>query len=130
MRIQMLRAGALLISCAFIGSVMAQTTTDTAEIVVTSSRMIEKTTLTAGRITQVTLSYTVSAKGLDLTSQDGKAKFEKAVSDAAYRVCQELTRQFPDGRSQQEKCEKQAKSDAMPKVHELEANAGKGATGK
>lgn len=77
-------------------------------------------------IVKVSLSYTVSAKGLDLTSQDGKAQLEKAVSDAALKVCSELRHQFPLSNTPDQECVRQAKADAMVKVHELEAAASKG----
>lgn len=122
-----LPAASALMSCALFGSVMAQTTP---EVVVTSSRMIEETSrMPPGGvlpIVKVSLSYTVSAKGLDLTSQDGKGQLEKAVSDTALKVCRELKHQFPSSQTPEQECVRQAKADAMVKAHELEAAAGKG----
>jgi UrcA family protein len=137
MRTLRLRVVPWLVSCAIIGSVTAQTPP---EVVVTSSRMLpagagtmaaETGTMPGGTpIVAVSLSYTVSGKGLDLTSQDGRAKFEKAVSDAAWKACQAIHNQFPETSPSLNECAQQAKDKAMPQVRDLEAKAGKGATGK
>jgi len=122
MRTLRLIAATALICCAFIGSLMAQTPP---EVVVTSARPITEIGKMPGGtpIVAVSLSYTVSAKGLDLTSPDGKAKFEKAVADAAQKACESLHNQFPETTPSVHDCAQQAKNNAMPKVHELEAKA-------
>jgi UrcA family protein len=130
MRTLMQTALPILISCAVIGSVSAQTLP---EIVVTSSRTVATETgqMPGGTpIVRVSLSYTVSAKGMDLSSQDGKAKFEKAVGDAALKACDAIHNQFPETNPSVQECAQQAKDKAMPKVHELEAKAAKGTAGK
>jgi len=130
MRKVRLTAASAAVSCAVIGSAIAQTPP---EVVVTSSRMTEETTrMPPGGvlpIVKVSLSYTVSAKGLDLTSPDGKAQLEKAVSDAALKVCSDLEHQFPLSTTTEQECARQAKADAMVKARRLEAAASK-STGK
>lgn len=124
MRTIALTIAAALISWAFGGVLMADTPT---EVVVTSSRVITTETgqMPGGTpIVAASLSYTVSAKGLDLASPDGKAKFEKAVTKAAWKACEALHRQFPGSIPPLHECVHQAKDDAMPKVRELEAQAG------
>jgi UrcA family protein len=128
MRQMRLIAATVLTSCAFIGGALAQTSP---EVVVTGSRTTEETTQKPPGgvlpISKVSLSYTVSAQGLDLTSPDGKAKLEKSVSDAAAKVCSDLKRQYPLSKTSEQECVRQAKADAMLKARELEAAAGKGA---
>jgi UrcA family protein len=75
---------------------------------------------------KVSLSYTVSAEGLDLTSPVGKAQLEKAVSDAAQKVCSELKHQHPLSTTAEQECVRQAKADALAKAHKLEAAASTG----
>jgi len=117
-----LTLAAAFISFAFIGSVVAQTPP---EVVVTAARPVTEVGKMPGGtpIVAVSLSYTVSAKGLDLSSQDGKAKFEKAVADAAQKACESLHNQFPETNPSPHDCMEQARDKAMPKVRELEAKA-------
>jgi len=78
-------------------------------------------------VVHASLSYTVSAAGLDLATPAGVKEFEKRVTDAAAAICKELTRQFPLSRTSEAECARTAKADGMPKVRELEAAAAKSA---
>jgi len=78
-------------------------------------------------VVHASLSYTVSAAGLDLTTPAGAKEFEKRVSDAASAVCKELARQFPASLTSEAECARTAKAQGMPKVRELEAAAAKSA---
>jgi UrcA family protein len=116
--------------CFAVMSVAAQTTP---EVVVTSPRMV--TTQTGQRpggtpIMTASLSYTVSAQGFDLTTQEGKASLERAVRDAAWRACSEIHKQFAGATPPQSECVQQATANAMNQVRALEAAAGKGTGGK
>ena len=127
MRQMRLTTAIVLIFCAFISGAIAQTSP---EVVVTGSRITEETTAKPQGgvlpVSKVSLSYTVNAQGLDLSSQEGKAKLEKSVSDAAVAVCSELKRKYPLSKTSEQECVRQAKADAMLKTRELEAAANKG----
>jgi UrcA family protein len=105
---------------------VAQTSADTAEVTVQSSRMVSST---IGRsssgipIVNVSLSYTVTAVGLDLASLAGAREFEKRVADAAMAACKEISQRYPDSSPDDRACAKAATDKAMVKVHELEAAA-------
>ncbi len=107
------------------GGALAQTTP---EVTVTSTRAVEKT---VGRsasgipIVDVSLSYGVSAKGLDLTSSNGRAEFEKRVSDAAMEACQELGKRYPGSTPTDAQCAKAATDKAMAQVRQVEDAATK-----
>jgi UrcA family protein len=125
MRNQMLTVASAVIFSAVIGTVTAQTTP---EVVVTSSRVVATQTgqMPGGTpIEKVSLSYTVSAKDLDLTSKNGKAELEKRVSDAASKACNQIQQQFPETTPSVAECTRQAKAAAMAKVQQIEAAAGK-----
>ncbi|MGO8831144.1 MAG: UrcA family protein [Steroidobacteraceae bacterium] len=70
-------------------------------------------------VNEVTLSYAISAAGLDLTTDAGKADLEKRVRDAAMDVCKEIGRQYPDSTPDDAACAKAAASKAMVKVRKL-----------
>lgn len=107
------------------GGALAQTTP---EVTVTSTRAVEKTvgkTASGIPIVDVSLSYGVSAKGLDLTSSNGRAEFEKRVSDAAMEACQELGKRYPGSTETDAQCAKAATDKAMAQVHKVEDAATK-----
>ncbi len=107
------------------GVALAQTSP---EVTVTSTRAVEKTvgrTATGIPIVDVSLSYGVSAKGLDLTSSSGRAEFEKRVSDAAMEACQELGKRYPGSTPSDAQCAKAATDKAMAQVHQVEDAATK-----
>ena len=76
-------------------------------------------------IVDISLSYGVSAKDLDLASHAGAMELEKRVNDAALEACKELNRQYPESKPSDRECAKNAVDNAMVRVHELEAAAAK-----
>lgn len=76
-------------------------------------------------LVNMSLSYTVSASDVDLTSRAGAAELEKRVHDAALAACKEIAKQLPDSTPSVAECAKNAAGKAMVKVHELEAAADK-----
>ena len=107
------------------GGALAQTTP---EVTVTSTKAVEKMagkTYTGVPIVDVSLSYGVSTKGIDLTSSNGRAEFEKRVSDAATEACQELGKRYPGSTPTDAQCAKAATEKAMAQVHQVEDAATK-----
>jgi UrcA family protein len=76
-------------------------------------------------IKDITLSYGVSAEGLDLATNTGAVAFEQRVKDAAEQACKEIGRQYPDATPSDAECAKTAADKAMGPVHELIAAAEK-----
>ena len=118
-------AAGLLASSLIAGLAGAQTT----EVVVQAARAVKtkiETTASGVTINTISLSYNVSAQGIDLATHTGAMAFEKRVSDAALAACKELTRQYPLVTTPSDAdCAKEATDKAMGKVHELEAAAAK-----
>jgi UrcA family protein len=77
------------------------------------------------QVTQVTLTYNLSASNYDLTKVNGVADFEKAVRQTASDVCREIGRQYPDSTPDDGACAKDAADKAMIQVRELVAAANK-----
>jgi UrcA family protein len=102
---------------------------DMGEVTVQASRVVAKTvgkTASGVPILDVSLSYGVSAKDLDLASNAGATELKKRVTDAASAACKELSRQYPpDTPSTDSDCVKSATAKAMVKVNELLAAAAK-----
>ena len=76
-------------------------------------------------VQDVTLSYGVSAQGLDLSTHTGAVAFEQRVKDAAEQACREIGRQYPDATPGDAECARAAADQAMGRVHELIAAAEK-----
>lgn len=98
---------------------------DMGEVTVQASRVVSKTVGTTASgipIVDVSLSYGVSAKDLDLSSHAGFMAMQKRVNDAAVAACKELDRQYPEKDTE---CVKTAVAKAMVKVNELAAGAAK-----
>ncbi len=115
----------VLASAIFAASAIAQTLP---EVTVQSSRTVATTighTDIGIPIQNVSLSYGVSAKGLDLTTASGRQAFEKRVSDAAMDACKHLAREYPDSTTSDTECAKTATSKAMAQVHAIEDAATK-----
>jgi len=74
-------------------------------------------------IREISLSYGVSLKDVDLTSGAGVAEAEKRVHDAALAACKEISRQYPAARPDDPKCAKTAADEAMATVQNLIAAA-------
>lgn len=101
---------------------------DIGSVTVSASRIVKKTvgkTSSGIPIEDVSLSYGVSAKDLDLASNAGAMELKKRVTDAAHKACVELGKQYPDSLPNDKDCEKGAIDKAMVRVNELTAAAAK-----
>jgi UrcA family protein len=106
-------------------AVLAQ---DTGDVIVQASRVNKHTVGTTSSgipIVDLSLSYGVSAKDLDLASHAGAMELQKRVADAAMAACKELGRQYPDSLPSTDDCAKTATAKAMVRVNELLAAAAK-----
>ncbi len=125
MRILTRGAIGLLAATAFGTVVVAD---DMGEVTVQASRVVTKTvgkTASGIPIVDVSLSYGVNAKDLDLASHAGAMELQKRVADAARAACKEISRQYPDSTPSDADCEKNATAKAMVRVNELLAAAAK-----
>jgi UrcA family protein len=118
---------ALLAGAAVSAVVVAQ---DLPEVSVQASRAISTktvgTTASGVPIQDVSLSYGVSTKGLDLSSYAGAMELKKRVTDAATAACKEISRQYPASTTTEDaECARAATDKAMVKVNELIAAAAK-----
>jgi len=98
------------------------------EVTVQASRVVKKTIGTTASgipIEDVSLSYGVSAAGLDLSTSAGASTLQKRIGDAAAAACKELARQYPDSKTTDAECVKGATDRAMVKANELIAAAKK-----
>lgn len=87
---------------------------------------VEGTRIVAGKVvgpssstvpvTDVSISYDVSAAGLDLASRAGIMELQKRVKDAAESACKELSTRYPAGTPNEMECVKAAVEKAMAKV--------------
>jgi UrcA family protein len=101
---------------------------DMGEVTVQASRVNKQTvgkTASGVPIVDISLSYGVSAKDLDLASHAGAMELQKRVAEAARSACKELGRQYPDSLPTDADCTKAATDKAMVKVNELLAAAAK-----
>lgn len=103
------------------------------EVTVQGTRMITTTvvgkTASGVRINDVSLSYGVAIKGLDLASHAGFLEAEKRVKDVADAACKELAKRYPDGTPSEQECAKASADKAMVVVNGWAALASK-ASGK
>lgn len=79
-------------------------------------------------ITNIQLSYTVSARDIDISTNSGAKVLEQRVKDAAAAACKEMSRQFPNATPSDAECASNAAAKAMGQVHELVAAAEKNRT--
>jgi UrcA family protein len=97
------------------------------EVTVQAQRVVKKrigTTASGVPIEDVSLSYGVSTKDLNLASSAGATELQKRISDAAKAACKELGRQIPTSTSSDDaECTKAATAKAMVKANELIAAA-------
>lgn len=77
-------------------------------------------------IQEVSMGYTVTAEGLDISTPIGARAFEARVSQAALAACQEIGRRFHNARPSEAECARQATEQAMAQVHQVENEAAKG----
>ena len=98
------------------------------EVVVESHRevstMIGKTA-SGVPVSDVSMGYTVNAKGLDIGTAIGARAFEARVADAARAACEELGKRYPDSTTNDAECTRKATEKAMLKVRQLEDAASK-----
>jgi UrcA family protein len=74
-------------------------------------------------IVDLTLSYPVSAEGLDLASSAGADELARRVDKAALAACREIARQHPNAAPTDAECARTAAGNAMVKARELVAAA-------
>jgi UrcA family protein len=103
---------------------------DMGEVTVQASRAVVTTvgkSASGVPIQDISLSYGVSTKGLDLSSYAGATELKKRVSDAATAACKEITRQYPTASTSTTdiECVKAATDKAMVQANALIAAAGK-----
>jgi UrcA family protein len=109
------------------GVAIAQTTE---EVTVTAAGVVEKDAGGApggARVLNMSFSYAVSYKGLDLASHAGAVELQKRVKNAARDACKEISRQRPLAHltPDEDGCAKAAADKAMISVNELIAAAEK-----
>src|SRR5262249_33726098 len=78
------------------GNVIAQNV-PMPEVIVEAHRAVSTrigTTSQGVPINEVSMGYTVTAEGLDISTDIGKRAFEARISHAAMAACQEITRRF------------------------------------
>ncbi len=102
------------------------------EEITVQARRITSTTVT-GRtasgipIVDVSLSYGVSAEGLDLATNSGATALGDRVKDAAAAACKEIGQKYPDSTPNEAECARDATHRAMVRVNELVTSAEKSA---
>jgi UrcA family protein len=101
---------------------------DVEGIIVKGSRMVVEN---IGRspsgvpISEISLSYKVNYSDLDLGTTQGKAALEKRINDAARAACKEIGRLHPGAKPDDADCAKAAVDEAMIRMREAIAAAGK-----
>jgi len=78
-------------------------------------------------IHEVSMGYTVTAEGLDISTPIGAQAFEARVSHAAMAACQEISRRFHNARPDDAECARRATEQAMTQVRQVEDAAAKAA---
>ena len=81
-------------------------------------------------IHEVSMGYTVTAEGLDISTPIGKQAFEARINHAARAACEEITRRFHNARPGTDECTRLATENAMAQVRQVEAAADKAAADK
>jgi UrcA family protein len=74
-------------------------------------------------VADITLTYVVSTKGLDLASSAGGTELIERVRDAARGACQEIGRQHPNAAPSDAECARVANEQAMARARQLIARA-------
>ena len=99
------------------------------EVIVDAHRAVSTTIGMSSQgipITEVSMGYTVSAAGLDISTPIGRQALEARVSQAALAACQEITRRFHHATPDEAECARRATEQAMAQVHQVEDAATKG----
>ena len=113
--------GTLLVPLAFGFVTVATAQEQLSEITVQAKRLVS--TQVVGRtssgipIVNISLSYGVSLKDLDVLSPPGMQAAEKRINDAALSACQEIGRQYPDATPDDKTCAKDAAKKATAQLH-------------
>jgi UrcA family protein len=110
------------------GNVVAQNV-PMPQVIVETHRLVSTrigTTSSGIPIKDVSMGYTVTAEGLDISTPIGRQAFEARVSQAAIAACQELGRRFRNARPSNAECARQATERAMAQVRQVEDAAAKG----
>jgi UrcA family protein len=101
---------------------------NTAEVTVRASRIttakVDQTRFGVP-IVEMTLSYRVDYRDLDLATSAGASKLEERVRKAAMNACKEIDSQYPTARPSNEACAKMAVDESMVTVRAAIAAAGK-----
>jgi UrcA family protein len=133
MKMIFMRVAVAAVASGLAGGIAVAQNPNMGEITVQGTRMV--TTKVVGRtssgipINDVSLSYGVIIKGLDLASQAGFMEAERRVKDAAQTACKELVKRYPNGTPSEAECAKAAADKAMVVVNGWAALASK-ASGK
>ncbi len=128
-----MRVAAGAVASGLVGGIAVAQNQNMDEITVQGTRMV--TTKVAGKtysgipINDISLSYGVIIKGLDLASHAGFMEAEKRVKDVAETACKELGKRYPNGTPSEAECAKTAADKAMIVVNGWAALASK-ASGK
>lgn len=110
------------------GNVVAQNV-PMPQVIVETHRMVSTRIGTSSSgipIREVSMGYTVTAEGLDISTPIGRQAFEARVSHAAMAACQEITRRFRNATPNDAECARQATENAMAQVRQVEDAAAKG----
>lgn len=70
-------------------------------------------------IVDISVSYGVSTKDLDLATNSGAKQLEQRVQEAAAAACKEIGRQYPEATPSEAECTANAAGKAMSQVHAL-----------
>lgn len=107
------------LACGFAAVATAQE--QLTEITVQAKRLLSTQqvgrTSTGIPIINISLSYGVSLKDLDVRSPDGMQVAEKRINDAALSACQEIGHQYPDATPDDRTCAKAAAKKATAELH-------------
>lgn len=88
-------------------------------ITVTAPRIVHKKVQTGRREWVTELTARVSYADLDLAKPDDLKTMEGRVSEAATRICQQLSGVYPDGKPSVDVCTQRAIDGAMTQVREI-----------
>lgn len=119
------------VASALLGGMAFAQSQNMGEITVEGTRVV--TTKLAGKtssgipIRDVSLSYGVLLKGLDLASHAGFEEAERRVKEVAETACKELVTRYPNGTPSEAQCAKAAADKAMVVVNGWAALASKAA---
>lgn len=129
MKTVLLRVAVGAVASALVAGMAVAQSENMGEITVEGTRSV--TTKLVGKtssgipIKDVSLSYGVLLKGLDLASHAGFVEAERRVKEVAEAACKELVTRYPSGTPSEAACAKAAADKAMVVVNGWAALAGK-----